>query len=395
MSDSKTFTDKVAAADKAIGFDYQYYYFLYKVLTMKKGETVGLEVKDDVHTDLAHNHQLLVQVKHTVQEGAGGKPINLATLDSDLWKTLSNWSKIISDAVAERTSPEEQLVFVGKTDFLLVSNKSETTQNNFIQVLENPSNARELIMGIRKSASGKETLGYIDDVQTLDDNVLQLFIKHLSLELEVDLIIRRCKDSLEEMRYSPERVDRLFRDIDSQIRQDNFMTVRNGEKIEISFEGFNKKYQRFFDIARSKELVIQRYYKPLPEALNEQLFIRQLLDVGDISDDDVGDMASYTTHMLTAKSNLEYWDQQGELTPEEISTFKEDAKLKWRNKFHSVFRGSIGDSDRALEVLDAMREVQLSINQQSLGDSFSNGEYYRLSDIPEIGWLKNWEDKYK
>lgn len=46
MSKLSSVADSVSAADKSIGFDYQYYYFLYKGLTMKKGETVGLEVKD-------------------------------------------------------------------------------------------------------------------------------------------------------------------------------------------------------------------------------------------------------------------------------------------------------------------------------------------------------------
>ena len=42
-----------------------------------------------------------------------------------------------------------------------------------------------------------------------------------------------------------------------------------------------------------------------------------------------------------------------------------------------------------------MRDVQLSMSGQDFGVEFSNGEYYRQSDIPEIGWLKNWEQKYK
>ena len=46
----KTQIEKTAAETKSIGFDYQYYFFLWKLLSLETGESVGLEVKDDVHT---------------------------------------------------------------------------------------------------------------------------------------------------------------------------------------------------------------------------------------------------------------------------------------------------------------------------------------------------------
>lgn len=395
MSDKKNFTDAVSADDKSIGFDYQYYYFLYKVLTMKKGENVGLEVRDDVHTDLANDHQLLIQVKHTIQEKKDETPKNLTTLDSDLWKTLSNWSKVISDTNAGRAESRDQLSFIAKTDFLLVSNKSATKGNDFVAILEVPSDVRSKLLAIRDTASGEKTLERIDDILRLDDEVLLRFVEHIRLELEVDAIIQQCKYALEEKQYPPNRIDTLFRNLDSQIRQDNFMAIRNGHKIEIPFEGFNKKYRRFFDIARSDELIIQSNYKPFPMALLEQTFIKQLRDIGDISDSDTNLIARYTLRMLVVESTLEYWAQQGDLTPEEIDCFKAEAKLHWENKFRSVYRSGNVDSSSALAVLDSMREVQLSIGDQSLGIEFSNGKYYWLSDIPEIGWLKDWEGKYK
>lgn len=66
MSNNKTHTEKTAAESKSIGFDYQYYFFLWKVLLLQPNESVGLEVKDDVHTELSNNHQVLYQLKHVL-----------------------------------------------------------------------------------------------------------------------------------------------------------------------------------------------------------------------------------------------------------------------------------------------------------------------------------------
>jgi hypothetical protein len=391
----RTVTDSAAADDKSIGFDYQYYYFLYKVLCLKKGETAGLEVKDDVHTDLANDYQLLVQVKHTVQENASGKPINLATLDSDLWKTLSKWSKIISDVTADREEEKEQLAFLRKTEFLLVSNKSETKGNEFLKVLENPTDARRIIGEIRTNAKGSKTLEHIDDVLSLDDDVLRLFMLNVGFELGEDEIIQKCKDAIESDKIKLERVDHVFRDLDSQIRQDNFMNVRNGEKITISFSQFQKKYRCFFDRERNTGLIVRKIYKKLPDVLAEQTFIKQLIDIGDLSADDVSRMARYTEYALRVESNLETWVQDGDLTPDDLDRFRDESQLHWENNFRFMYRGKEDDSSIALNLLHEMRKLISKVAGEEMDLLFSNGGFYLLSDIPEIGWLKSWEEKYK
>ncbi|MCV6022154.1 hypothetical protein OFO93_37205, partial [Escherichia coli] len=68
MDDSGKFSDATSADKSSIGFDYQYYFFLWKVLCLQPNQSVGLEYKDDVHTDLDNDIQVLYQLKHTVQK---------------------------------------------------------------------------------------------------------------------------------------------------------------------------------------------------------------------------------------------------------------------------------------------------------------------------------------
>jgi hypothetical protein len=46
-------------------------------------ESVGLEVKDDVHTDLSNNHKILYQLAYTIKKNPGGSIANLTTSDLD------------------------------------------------------------------------------------------------------------------------------------------------------------------------------------------------------------------------------------------------------------------------------------------------------------------------
>ncbi len=99
----RNFQDKTNAEDKSIGFDYQYYYFLYLLLGLEEGQKIGIEVKDDVHIDLNDGSQVLLQLKHSIQTNTSGKVVNLTERDSDLWKTISNWVNIINDPLDGRS----------------------------------------------------------------------------------------------------------------------------------------------------------------------------------------------------------------------------------------------------------------------------------------------------
>ncbi|EGR2892049.1 hypothetical protein DMV95_08765, partial [Vibrio parahaemolyticus] len=151
MDDSGKFSDATSADKSSIGFDYQYYFFLWKVLCLQPNQSVGLEYKDDVHTDLDNDIQVLYQLKHTVQKSKlTGKPTNLTSLDTDLWKTLFNWAQLIRDQEAGRTLPHKQLSFLQKTEFVLASNKSESENNRVSLLIDN------IVNGEIKSSNVKD-----------------------------------------------------------------------------------------------------------------------------------------------------------------------------------------------------------------------------------------------
>jgi len=75
-----------SASDTSIGFDYQFYYYLYLILDLRHGDKIGIELKDDIHIEKSDNTLILIQTKHTIQTNSGGNTINLTERDNDLWK---------------------------------------------------------------------------------------------------------------------------------------------------------------------------------------------------------------------------------------------------------------------------------------------------------------------
>lgn len=126
----ENYLKKHVAGGQSLGFDYQFYYFIFLLLQLEPGETIGYEVKDDIHIQKTDGKVILMQAKHTVQTNSDGQRANLTPLDEDMWKTLSIWSKTIS------TSELEDLK---KYEFILVTNKN-IQKNQFISCVENFKN---------------------------------------------------------------------------------------------------------------------------------------------------------------------------------------------------------------------------------------------------------------
>ena len=81
--------DITSADSKQIGFDYQYLYFIVKLLQLSPGEEVGYEELDDVHTiSFREQKTYFYQLKHTIMKTTDGQQSNLTLFSEDLWLSL-------------------------------------------------------------------------------------------------------------------------------------------------------------------------------------------------------------------------------------------------------------------------------------------------------------------
>jgi len=400
-----SFSDTTAADKSAIGFDYQYYFFLWKVLCLQCGQTAGLECKDDVHTDLDNDIQVLYQLKHTVKKSKStGKPINLTTLDDDLWKTLSNWAKAIRDKKFGRDSSAKQIEFLAKTLFVLASNKSESNNNKIISLIEKTISGEVIaedlsseIKAISKKSSSGSIVKYTEEICKLSDEVLLKFIKNIKFELGENYIISKCHEAVKAKMLDDKDVDTAFKLVDSEIRKNNFINIKSGQKIVISFDDFHKKYRKIFQRFQNSELVIYSFDEQLPAEVQEFTFVQQLLEIQDFEEDDFNQMIDYTEKMLKSKMNINTWVVEGDVTSIDLKSDEENTILLWRNKWRPRYRKRLDESahnELALELVDGLRETAINFKSLPNDLSFSNGYLYYLSDSPKIGWRKDWS-KYE
>ena len=114
-------------AKGAEGLDYQFLYFVNRLLKMvDKRDIVSYEKHDDVSM-FSGETLVYYQLKHTIG-GSPQKPVNLRLRDRDLWKTIAVWIDI-----TEKQKDEELAEFLAGNSFVLVTNK--ISDNNLLAEL--------------------------------------------------------------------------------------------------------------------------------------------------------------------------------------------------------------------------------------------------------------------
>lgn len=396
----KSFADQTSADNKEVGFQYQYYYFLYRLLNLKAGQSVGLEVKDDVHTDLDNDTQILFQLKHTVQNNAAGNAIALTELDGDLWKTLHNWAKIISDVTVARSQKSEQIQFTKKTEFHLITNKSKSTRNEFLKKLEGYKSSensfeelRSYMNDLHSKTQNPTIQQWIKAVLELENDVLKVFMGRIHLELNMEDLHAMIKNSIREKMVEESKIDSLFERLDSNIRSDNYIKIKQGEKIELDFDSFYRRYRHIFSASREPLHLGRPFVAAYPQDIFSQAFIKQLIFIKAIKQNDMEKAVEYTTNKLKIIRFIEDWVQAGELISDEVLAFHNDVKSKWRNAFEHWCE-DCSDQEmilKAKELLYDLRRIEFSIANSKLNTELSNGELYHLSNEELIGWHRDWK----
>lgn len=411
MSDElEKYQNKHTADTKSIGFDYQFYYFMYLVLHLKPGEKVGFEMKDDIHIEKDNGEIELFQAKHSTQTKASGEIENLTELDSELWKTLSYWAECVNKSANKEN-------FVNSHSFRLVTNKTNGI-NELISKVESYKHGNETtenmysyLNDLSDKTKDQEIKNSIKSILSLAKKYFKKFLIRITIITDQTRIIQRIKNCIWEKIILKERVDSVFDTLYSNLQTNKYLDISERKKFVISFEDFSSKYARCFEEGFDKRILQVRDFRPsLPKDLENQIFIRQLLDIGDITLEERDIIILFTTYMLNAFNNMKYWEENYDILNSERKQFEDNVILGWLNVFRKHYRSvnrKINDKvlskeeiedeikEAALKCVDEIRSEKLSLLDNNFKEEFSNGYYYLLSDELKIGWHLKWEEKYK
>ncbi|RBQ30380.1 hypothetical protein CRU92_12500 [Arcobacter sp. FW59] len=415
MSNSKNNTN---ADDKIIGFEYQFFYFLLSLLKMQTGDTVGFEVKEDVHIE-NEGKIILCQLKHTIQTNSQNKPKNLTTSDIDLWKTLSLWIDIIN-------KESDKKEFLQNTKFVFVSNKSDSERNEFLtyfksfQSNKNINELKSFLTSYQKEATEKfekemkeynllsseerdkkekpkedKKIKYLTNILSLDDALLKIFFSNMEFLLNLNNIRQDIKDEIKDSKYikSNFRIQQSYDQLIGLLKDDFYDKVPKKESVQYSHKEFSKKVSPIFEKMRSEQIpFISKIQHSADIKILDRVFAKQLLAIG-IENDEIYE---YDYNRLLTETNLKELQQSNEITQKDIDDLDKNTIDNWKPIYEEIYLDEDYSSKNAKKVLFKTKQIDLNLlGQQISSRAISNGQFIRLSDIPKLGWKYNWKEFIK
>ncbi|MDH0639262.1 hypothetical protein N5D52_20220, partial [Pseudomonas sp. GD03860] len=366
-----------------------------------------LEFHDDIHVETAADDAsiddlLLIQVKHSVDPG------NITDRDIDLWKTIYNWLKLTPGLPPHRT-----------LTFQLYTNKNLNNQA-FVSLLKTPrQNIQAILDHIRKTDQEiSETESkkkpdtppnplakYVKFVSQARDEELKFIFERFEFHPDNSSIIKRISSALRQLSIPPSRLEDTRKHVIGAFKESKFSKILKGEKVVITFDNFrvDMGFDRIIRSARAEPADFDRfvdiyysYQRPDTLSFNNSKFRDQLKDIG-ISDEEIVDRG---IEMMLAEQFMESLQDAGSFSASENSRLENKAVSDWKLLHNQSHRNTNENNEAAHQQASQACYDQTMRNPLKAGDTelpsnLSCGKYIKLSNLPRIGWRKNWQSKFQ
>ena len=408
---------KRSAADIFAAFEYQWNYFVLRLLKENDDTaTVSFELHDDIDTQTEEGITLY-QIKHSVRKSSKGETINLSNRDTDLWKTISIWMKYIDD------EPD----ILENTKFQLITNKA-ISKNKFVEAIEafhNTHSVEDLksaFVTIKESKrtekskieSDKSVNNHLNVSHIISDllnkDYLKEFWSRISISKTSDVLkedIKRIMGNRFGLNHN--RIDWVYNKLMTSLKDDSIVNIIN--KTPVSYNGsiFTERYQSILDIGRKAILFRNCSIDEFNGDFRELLFMKQLFSVCYVKENELDRISRLALSWLRFNNNFHELCNDNILINEDVNNLTKDVLSAWDNcynkKYRKITEMSTDDelSEAGCCTIDDMREKLFSLAETSLGNQLSEGCIYYYSnsateiipDLPLIGWHRDWKNKFK
>lgn len=413
MKQSKHSAEEIhTAMDKIGGFVYQFYCFLYHILTMERGEEVSFEKLDDTAIQ-SGNIITLFQAKHTVKSGTDGEKRTLTDRSVDLWKAIDVWRNLAKGNIDDGRTLDDMREYIGNHKFVFVSNKIPN-DNKFVKlckevkdgagkeridaVLEEVTNEgrSQEAVAVTANASVRTVQMMIDDLKTFE--LRDDFLKKISFETKSqDELKKDCISHIaDKVRFSEEYAPLVFKDFLAEAVSDFFEKADSGKPLSYTFENQHKRFERVFQYHREEKLDFRINKENYRKEFLDLVCVQQLIKVKDFAASETDKVAKYASHFYSFKNRYNQLVEDSKILDHEDKSFQTNAITFWENEFDHAYN-SLDDKateeeidKKAKDILYEVRKHKLKLCDEYLETAISNGAFYYLSDECIIGWHRDW-----
>ncbi|WP_310441237.1 hypothetical protein [Sulfurimonas sp.] len=375
------------------GFIYQDLVLMDKLLYLENDLTeIGYEILDDIHI-LKKNGLELIQVKNSVNDTILGEG------SGDFWKTISKWAKVV-----QNTNPSS-LKFIFYTNrkismsSILFSELLKETKNYqeikaSIDVLFNKLNNKENAK--KKGKAENPIFKYVKEIYELDDNNKNALFERLIFETSEVQIVDKIKDRIKFFGIKrQEDINCIYENLLGIITDKRYHLARDNKAFLINYHYFRKnlKFDQLLNLIKFEEIDFDKYYSfknEYNEEYRDKIFYKQLIDI-DIQDDMI-------KKYVREKARMTSFFNEVDLVESEVRIINNKIIEEWEDihddAYDEIIEDEVHHKLKAKECLKNTKNAKITYKNSSLPQGLIKGKMIDLSNIPVIGWRKNWKEKY-
>ncbi|SFE67438.1 hypothetical protein SAMN05518672_10934 [Chitinophaga sp. CF118] len=404
-----------AAQGSIAGFIFQFQYALVLLSDLTtSGQSISIEKVDDVGV---HNSDgtviLTVQAKHSIA-------VNGATFRDtgrSLWRTIEIWIKKLKTGVFSKETKFRCTTNKGISTTSLLYKMTTQSFDNVITEIARLMKTQEDKLA-KAEASGKSGLSLSEGIGLMkfaleNKDELKLIVSNLQLDSPVDAKNAFLNKIYTNTKYvSDEGRDQIYQSFYGWILDRSNALWLHFKDAIFTKEQFDDKHHLIVH-AHSIVNAIFRTKQNLGSITENEIvgkhgniFVKQLEDMNWREDVKERRIKEAILDFICHDIELEHVVENGDFTKTDFEQFLTNCTKAWQKVFDRHFsyelhkynedeRNKIADSVYN-DVMDGLKvEFSGGFCFSTENEYVRNGAFYKLSDVPSIGWHPEWEDKYR
>ena len=390
----KTNIEKTHVPDKVYAFMIQSHHMLYELLNCKDGDSVSVEVFDDVGVEHEDGSKDAIQLKSAL---SNRNPVSNKA--ADLWKTMYNWLISVEAGVFDP----------GKVKFILFLNvnKQGTIVNGFHlaerydeAVLAWKNARREFYdeKGILK-VIGEEYKKYIEYFFVQDRMEMACkIIQNFELKKCIDNYTITVRKEFDKSGIPADIIEPIYMGIIGWVDLNVTKMVENNEAIIISFENYQVQLRALYRDYNQKHSLMPHSVKPSKfEIQNELQQQRTYITQLEIIDCDYTEKIEAINDFIRASIDRTIWADNGDISFLSMQSYEETLKRSWNleRKMIMIEKKNELPEEQGKLIYYKCQRNQIEMPSVSVPEFFQNGCYHLLADGLEVGWHPQYLEKIK
>lgn len=374
------------------GYSLQATRFLHRLLQASPGDTISLEVFDDVGVETSDGFKIAEQSKSTLN----GNPISDRA--KDFWKTLSNWIIAVKNGQLEASKTYFEIYVSKPVSGMIADSFSQAKADDDAKIAY--LNARQLLWGNAPLYPEKDKLAttisqYVNHVFETDEDIVCSIIKNFSLFCGSGSPIKDMEDLFKTHFISDANIQNVILHGLGWIKRETDVLIEQGNPAFLTQDSFHKEMTAFV-IKIDRRSILESYApdpteKQIKTDLNYRTYVKQL----EVIDADYEDKLSAVTDFLRASADRTDWGEQGLVHESSFDSFEEDLKRAWKNNKRASDLEFMDKEDllKGKLLYSKCCSHTNKLQGMEIPNHFTPGSFHALSDEKIIGWHPDYNKK--